>query len=211
MPDLLVLDVDGVLLDPQRGGCGHWSCEIEERFGIAPELLACHFFEPHWADVVEGRRLLADALRDALVPLGSEVSTEALIDFWMHSDFVLFDEAVAVARRAVDAGVRVALATNQEHVRADYVRGRLEHSFPIHDVAYSARLQVSKPTESFFVRADAQFREAIEPTRILFVDDTAANVDGARRCGWPSLLADADRQWVHEVDAWLAGRLPIGS
>jgi len=32
---LLALDVDGVLLDPQRGGRGPWQVAFSERFGVA--------------------------------------------------------------------------------------------------------------------------------------------------------------------------------
>ncbi len=63
---VLALDVDGVLLDPDRGGRGHWSTELPDRFGISPDDLQSAFFTPFWADVVVGRRPIEDSLRIAL-------------------------------------------------------------------------------------------------------------------------------------------------
>ena len=52
----LALDVDGVLLDSDRGGAGHWSVELERKYGVSRAQLREHFFVPCWDDVVNGRR-----------------------------------------------------------------------------------------------------------------------------------------------------------
>jgi len=42
---ILALDVDGVLLDPERGGLGNWTAEMEHEFGIAGSQIQQAFFQ----------------------------------------------------------------------------------------------------------------------------------------------------------------------
>ena len=58
----LALDVDGVLLDPDRNGAGHWTNELTARFGIERAQLRESFFMNSWDDVVNGRRSVEDGL-----------------------------------------------------------------------------------------------------------------------------------------------------
>ena len=51
------------------------------------------------------------------------------------------------------------------------------------EIVYSAALGVCKPDRVFFTDAQARMGVTVAQS-ILFVDDTAANVDGARACGW---------------------------
>ena len=52
----LALDVDGVLLDPDRNGDGRWTNELAARFGIERSQLREAFFMRRWDDVINGRR-----------------------------------------------------------------------------------------------------------------------------------------------------------
>jgi putative hydrolase of the HAD superfamily len=68
-------------------------------------------------------------------------------------------------------------------------------------MVYSAALGVCKPDRVFFTNAQVRMGVAAAQS-ILFVDDKAANVDGARMCGWramlyrgPESLAKALAQW----------------
>jgi hypothetical protein len=67
---LLALDVDGVLLDPQRGGRGTWQVAFGERFGVDAGRLEGTIFAAPWADVVTGQRSVEAALAEALLELG---------------------------------------------------------------------------------------------------------------------------------------------
>ena len=52
---------------------------------------------------------------------------------------------------------------------------------------YSAALGVPKPERVFFTNAQARMGVTVAQS-ILFVDDSAANVDAARACGWRAML-----------------------
>lgn len=81
----LALDVDGVLLDPERGGDGHWTNELERRHGIGRSQLRHAFFVPYWDDVVNGRRSIEVALTDALRAANVTVGVDDVLACWFST------------------------------------------------------------------------------------------------------------------------------
>ena len=125
----LALDVDGVLLDPDRNGDGHWTNELTARFGIERAQLRESFFMNSWDDVINGRRTVEDSLREALALIGTTVDVESVLSCWFDADYAPIEETFDLARRAAAAGCRVVLATNQEHRRAAYLHRRIGAGF----------------------------------------------------------------------------------
>ena len=196
----LALDVDGVLLDSDRGGAGRWSVELERKHGVSRAQLREHFFVPCWDDVVNGRRPIESALGESLRLLGSSVSVEDVLACWFAADFVLFEPAINLARCASAHGIRVVLATNQEHRRAAYLREHLEKLFSIDAMLYSADLGVQKHEPTFFALASQRLRnDDGSRSRVLFVDDLDVNVQQARKSGWEAVHATPDQRWIAEV------------
>jgi putative hydrolase of the HAD superfamily len=88
---------------------------------------------------------------------------------------------MAVVRDLKEAGYGVHLATNQAAARAVHMRSVLGYD-DLFDVSlYSCELGVVKPDPAFF--REAARRIGARPEAILFVDDSARNVDGARAAG----------------------------
>jgi putative hydrolase of the HAD superfamily len=200
----LALDVDGVLLDASRGGAGHWSTELERRHGITRAELRDAFFMQCWDDIVNGRRAIEDGLAEALELIGSPAACEDVLSCWFEADFVPVDSVVALARRAADAGMRVVLATNQEHRRASFLRERLGTLLPIDDVIYSAEVGHQKHERAFFERASE--RLGLRPDQrdqVMFVDDLLLNVETALAAGWSGVHASDDNEWQAEVERLL--------
>lgn len=196
----LALDVDGVLLDPDRNGAGHWSNELTSRFGIDRAQLRESFFMNCWDDVVNGRRSVEDGLAEALALIGTTVDVEAVLSCWFDADYAPIDETFDLARRAAAAGCRVVLATNQEHRRADYLRRRIGATLPLAGVIYSADVGCQKHDPNFFEIASE--RLGVHPDRrssVVFVDDVLHNVDVARSAGWRAVHAADDHPWRDDV------------
>ena len=63
---ILALDVDGVLLDPARGGLGNWTVEMEHEFGITRPQIQQAFFQRSFNDVLNGRRSVESGFEEAL-------------------------------------------------------------------------------------------------------------------------------------------------
>ena len=188
----LALDVDGVLLDPDRAGAGHWSNELTAKFGITRDEFRRAFFMVVWDDVVNGRRPIEPALASALESIGSKATVEAVLACWFEADFVPVPAAIEFARRAAASGVRVVLVTNQEHRRARFLADRLGELIKLDGIVYSADVGVQKHEAKFFDVATK--RLAITDGRrsdVLFVDDTVDNVRQASASGWTAIHADA--------------------
>jgi putative hydrolase of the HAD superfamily len=158
----LVLDVDGVLLDAERGGDGHWASELHRRFGIDRAQLGETFFATCWDDIVTGRRPVEPALAEALAAIGTPATVDDVLACWFDADFVPLPATVDLARRAAAAGVGVAVGTNQERRRADHLREQLGTLFPLSKLIASAELGHRKPEPEFFRATDALLDRTIQ-------------------------------------------------
>jgi len=202
--EILALDVDGVLLDPDRHGAGNWSNELEARFGITQPQLREAFFTQSWDDIINGRRPIEGGLAEALELIDSEASVDDVLECWFDADFAVIDRAVAFARHATDLGVRVVLATNQEHRRAAYLRRHLGAEVELSDVIYSADLGFQKHDPAFFELASARLNVARDRrSSVLFVDDVHHNVDVAHAAGWQAIHAPPGGDWIDDAEALL--------
>jgi putative hydrolase of the HAD superfamily len=184
---VLALDVDGVVLDAERGGLGKWHREVEQRYGVDIADLQRVFFQPSWPAVVRGQRPIEPALDAALHELAWPMSTEALLACWFEADFVVDRDVVAAATEWAGAGARVVLVTDQEHRRAAYLRDALAGVLPISAFAYSAALGRTKRDAGFFPAACDALAVDRSSSAVVFVDDTLANVEAAVGHGWSAL------------------------
>jgi putative hydrolase of the HAD superfamily len=201
----LALDVDGVLLDSDRGGQGSWTNELTNRFGITRDQLRQSFFMRVWDDVVNGRRGIESALAESLEMIGSTAAVEEVLACWFEADLVVFDAAIDLARRAASAGIPVVLATNQEHRRARYLRDRLGQMVSLDRVFYSAEFGVQKHQSAFFEEASKQLGVSEDSrSEVIFVDDLLENVETARKSGWQAVQALPDFRWIAEVESILS-------
>jgi len=213
---ILALDVDGVLLDPQRGGQGHWTEALAARHGITREQLRETFFAPYWPDVIVGRRAIEPTLAASLAHLGADTSVEEVLACWFEADFVPVPDVVASVGAWADAGVTVVLVTNQEHRRVEYLREPLGALLPVTDILYSADLGVEKHDERFFALASARLGLVEGAPAPLLLDDDLRNVETAQRCGWSAVHFTGQAGWQVDVARALrvagqtAGPLPRG-
>jgi putative hydrolase of the HAD superfamily len=110
-------------------------------------------------------------------------------------------DAVARLRQTGDASLYI--ATNQDHMRAQWLWLTLGFSELFEDIFYSARLGRLKPTPAYFDAVASRIGKQAEPP--LFFDDREEVVAGARRAGWEAVLYDTlDDCLTHP---WIAARL----
>jgi putative hydrolase of the HAD superfamily len=202
-PALLALDVDGVLLDSQRDGRGPWQDAFGERFGVDARRLDETLFAEPWADVVTGRRPVETALADALRDLGWDMGVEAALACWFEEDFVVDPAVLAAATAWSEQDVPIALVSNQEPRRARYLHQRLAPLLPLLGTAFSGDLGAVKSDPAFYDRADRRLGVAELGASVVFLDDTAANVDTAVRHGWTGVHFVPDSDWRGAVAAAL--------
>lgn len=180
----VMFDADGVLQDMPGG----WYAAMEPYLGDR----ARQFLHETWKDELpmlagEGDYLPVLAATLALYGVTAPVE-EVYRDVWQRISPVA--ESFAIVRSLRANGYGVHLATNQERYRAAYMRSALGYDALFDVCCYSCDLGVAKPDVAFF--AEASRRIGAAAAGILFIDDSAKNVDGARAAGL------AAEQWSFE-------------
>jgi putative hydrolase of the HAD superfamily len=186
---VLVLDIDGVVSLAQPGSPAPWYATLKEDWGLSHDEMAPEFFrQPVFMEVLRGRLDLYVALHEYFETKGLADRLEEFVAYWFEKDAVIDRELLAMTdawRRRT--GGRVFTASNQEHHRVAYLRDQAGLGAHFDEIIYSAALGVCKPDRVFYTTAQARMGVSAAQA-ILFVDDRAANVDGARMAGWRAML-----------------------
>lgn len=199
---ILALDVDGVLLDPDRYGQGTWQRALEHRYKVEPEELNAGFFRPHWDSIVTGKQPLLPVLEQALDGLQWPMSPRELVRFWFEADFAVRHDVIDAVNCWVHAGAHAVLLTNQEEMRATFLWDRLSGILAVDAMVYSGHLGMTKEREEFFATASTLL-EMLPGTTVVFVDDDAVNVHAARAHGWRGLRFSEACDWRDMIESAL--------
>jgi len=196
---VLVLDIDGVITQPAPD----WPAKLQARFGLTAEALNHGFFDSApFAQVLQGRLDLYVALHEWLEPQGLADRLQEFVGFWFDNDTVIDREVLALSDAwRQRTGGKVFAASNQEHHRATFLRDHAGLGRHVDEIVYSAALGVCKPDRVFFTTAQARMGVTVAQS-ILFVDDRATNVDGARICGWRAMLHRGSESLGRALAGW---------
>lgn len=198
---VLMMDVDGVLVSGRPTDGRHLFAELEADLGLSPDRLRETFFTPFWEAIVTGREGLTERLAPVLAEIAPKVSCERLIAYWFENDSRVDQAVLSAVKRYRESGTPVFLATNQEHLRADYLMQRVGLAAHVDGIIYSAALGHRKPSAEFFERAAAIAHAT--PGDIVLVDDTLANVEAARRSGRSAVYWTGDSTLDDELSPYL--------
>lgn len=186
---VVMVDVDGVVIvhpDPQG-----WSAHLERDLGLPSALLHSAFFVPHWPDIILGRVGLRERLAPVLAQIAPQLGVDRLIRYWFENDAHLDQGLLAQLAPIRAGGMKLQLATVQEHERARYIWDEVALKQHFDGMHYAAELGFAKPEARFF--SAAAERAGFAPDEIFFIDDKQANVDAARGEGWSAALWDGTR------------------
>ena len=201
---VLVLDIDGVVSLAQPGSSTPWYATLQEDWGLShdDELAPEFFLKADFLEVLRGRLDLYTALHGYFEAKGLADRIEEFVAYWFEKDAVIDGEVLALADGwRQRTGGRCFAATNQEHHRVAYLRDTVGLDKHFDEIVYSAALGVCKPDRVFFTNAQARMGVAVAQS-ILFVDDRAANVDGARMCGWRAMLYRGPESLAKALGRW---------
>ncbi len=96
-----------------------------------------------------------------------------------------YEESVSMLRRLIAEGRDVTLLTNFAADTFREARERFAFLNEPRGVTVSAEVGLIKPDRAIYARHAAEF--GLDPPATLFVDDSPANVEGARAAGWQAV------------------------
>lgn len=181
---VVVLDVDGVVVLGHPDG-GRWDRNLERDLGIAPKTLQEKFFRPHWHCIATGAAELLPVLESIWPELACRSSPRAFTDYWFCADSKLDHRLLAEVDALRAQGIKVFLATVQEHLRARYLWDVLGLNRRFDGMHYSAALGAAKPDAAFYARVQARL-PVDRVDEVVFLDDSMRNVEAAADFGWRS-------------------------
>lgn len=199
---VLALDIDGVISLGYLGAPHPWYATLKADWGFDHEEMARDFFHRDFLEVMRGRLDLYVALHDYLEPKGLADRLDEFVTYWFEKDAVI-DRGVLAQADAwrQRTGGRCFAASNQEHHRVAYLRDQAGLGAHFDEIIYSAALGVTKPERVFFTNAQARMGVTVAQS-ILFVDDSAANVDAARAAGWRAMLYRGPASLKQALAGW---------
>jgi putative hydrolase of the HAD superfamily len=204
----VLFDVDGVLVHgyharPEKQV--RWDENLLADLGVDPERFKNEFiFDVFVKKVIVGQMSLLEALDRTLPRLGYRGPAMAFAGYWLSHDSHVNEPLLDVVRKLKARGdVRLYVATNQEHMRAQWLWQTLKFGEVFEDIFHSARVGHAKPAKPYYEWVSNRIGPQDEPP--LFFDDSAAVIKGAREHGWEAVQFDE----LEDVTGhpWIAERL----
>ena len=209
MTRAVLFDVDGVLVHGYHARPEavqkRWDENLLEDLGIDPDAFKEKFiYDVFIKKVIIGQVGLVEALDRVLPQLGYRGPTQRVVSYWLENDSHLNVELVEVVRKLRASGdAKLYLATNQEHLRAQWLWQGLRLGELFDDMFSAARFGVAKPDAGFYAEVDRRIGPQSEPP--LFFDDSAKVIAGARKAGWEAVEFIVNEDCT--THPWIAERL----
>ncbi|MEG0186608.1 MAG: HAD-IA family hydrolase [Stenotrophomonas sp.] len=175
--DLLLLDVDGVLVQYQRA---QRVLHLAQALSVPAERVQAALYDSglesaHDSGAVDGPTYLAR--------MGAQLATTVALETWIAARHAASHPQPALLQRLQALQVPMAVLTNNGPLMVQALPSLLPPLFPrLHGRVFcSADFGARKPAPEVFLRTlDAL---GVAPVRTLFVDDLFTNVRGARGAG----------------------------
>ncbi|WEK05596.1 MAG: HAD-IA family hydrolase [Candidatus Devosia phytovorans] len=208
MTRAVLFDVDGVIIHGYHANPARvrpWDANLLADMGVDPDRFRREFiFDLFMKKVITGEMALIPALERRLPALGYKGSPMVFAHYWLTHDSELNAPLLDVIRQLkAREGLKLYLATNQEHLRAQHLWSHLGLSDLFEDIFYAARIGARKPDPRFFTFVDDKLGPQSEPP--LFFDDSPEVIAGARKHGWEAVLFNTVDDCTSHP--WIAERL----
>ena len=171
-----VFDADGVAIDPWG-----FANALSAEFGITQDKTR-EFFSGPFKNCLIGDASLLSSITPYLERWQWPGTAQAFVDFWMESDNQPNWQVLDHVQELRDGGANCYLASNQEQVRAEYIRNSMGFESMFDRLFFSCDLGHAKPDRQFFDLIAAEIN--IETRNIHFWDDSDSYVRAARSAGW---------------------------
>jgi putative hydrolase of the HAD superfamily len=195
----LLFDVDGVLAVSDG-----WHKQMARDHGITHEMLQ-QFFQNQNQPLYQcliGQADLREEIAPYLTQWGWQQSVDDFLTYWFEQENVVDQRVLQVVAELRRRGHKCYLATNQEHYRTAYILDEMGFA-PLFDGLYSsAALGIAKPEPGYF-SAILEDLNITEPATVLFFDDRADNIEGARQVGLQAEVYTGYEAFLEKIHALL--------
>ncbi len=196
----VVFDWGGVLMRTEDYTPRHrWDAKLGLPTGAVEKVV--HGI-PEWGQVQQGQITLDAYWRAVQRRLGLDVEETAALAQGFYRGDRLDADLVTLIRELRRSGVRVALLSNNISALAGEIE-ELGLGEMFRPQVISADIGVMKPAAGAYQAVLHQLDVDAENT--LFIDDSPANVEGARAVGMHALLFRPDMDLANAVQRWLNG------
>ncbi|MCX6752596.1 MAG: HAD-IA family hydrolase [Candidatus Nomurabacteria bacterium] len=162
------------------------SIALERDYGFSMKKMLPFFTGP-LQECVAGRAELREIFPQYLNAWGWNKGMDAMLGYWFTRDHKIDKKMVSYIEGLKKKGIQCFLATNQEKNRFAYMLDKMDFA-KIFDRTYcSAHLGHKKPSREFFSKIFKDLKD-VKKEEILFWDDKAENVKGAKDFGFNAEL-----------------------
>lgn len=180
----ILCDVDGVVINGyhvDQTKRVSWSKDLEKDLGIKQADIESVFFSGPFVYVMEGKMGLIAAIESVSAQLGYRGQPQELIDYWFEKDSNINAPFMDWVKAKDSQHYSFSLATNQEHMRADYLWSKLGFNNHFAKIYYAAKIGFKKPHASFFHHILDDLK--VSPSDVYLIDDCPKNVATAQSLG----------------------------
>lgn len=196
-----LMDLDNTLLESyyidEAGAFQfYWSKDFEKDFNLSPSVLDNLFTGPFLIAQQRTKnlsRFIAPFLEKYNIPL----DVDGFMEYWLSRDMRVIQPVWEWIKKEKAKGHSFHIASNQPHVRMDYILEHLPEWNEVFDCVFtSARLGVSKSEQDFFIYAKNILKVPYQ--EMCLIDDTEHNISVAKSLGMHAVLFQSVEQLEKE-------------
>lgn len=172
----LIFDLDGVVITYKRNFAETYSAEFGVEIGKIYE-----FFANDYRDCAIGRASLRESIAKYAHQWEWPGQVDELITYWFDCQSTIDCRLLDSIESARSVGMRCYAASDQEVMRANYVKTLFDVDRVFADSFFSYKLGATKAEAAFFEHVLDSLR--CQPGEVFFWDDNPANVTVAKNVG----------------------------
>jgi len=177
---VILFDADGVVIRSKM-----FSAHYQQIQGLSPDDML-PFYKGIFQECLTGRADLKEIIVPWLKKWKWNGDVDGFLLQWFQYEHKIDQKVVDLIQELRKNTVSCYLATNQEKYRTQYMRNEMGFEQVFNGIFSSAEIDSKKPQTEFY---EFIFRKlGVNKDKILYTDDTASHVEGAKMAGIDSYL-----------------------
>lgn len=177
---VILFDVDGVVIRSER-----FSAHYQRTKGLLPDD-TLPFYKGIFQECLTGDADLKEVIAPWLKKWNWESDVESFLSQWFQYEHKVDQRVVDAIKELQKNAISCYVATNQEKYRTQYMKKEMGFEQIFNGFFSSAQVGSKKPQTEFY---ECIFQKlGVEKDKILYIDDTASHVKGAKETGIDTYL-----------------------